>query len=177
MGCRQMNRFSCAARVVSTGCLVVAVLVLSGGCRICQDCEDLSYPAYGGAWERTIRDSGRVGSMFDPGGARASNLVSRDRPPQPDELERRRQSEEGSAGVDSGFDENDPDLFGDRDADDRDDKSSRGDGSSAERDRDFEEPAADDPLELELERRRKELEEMDLQDIRVIPGKPLPPIL
>ena len=51
-----------------------------------------------GAWERTVRDTGRVGSIFEPAGGLASNLVSRDDPEDPDELERRRQQER-SGGV------------------------------------------------------------------------------
>ncbi len=72
--------------------LILAALSL-GGCRICADCEDLAYPAYGGAWQRTQRESGRVGSTFDPGGAKLANLVNRDVPSQPDEIVRELQSE------------------------------------------------------------------------------------
>lgn len=53
------------------------------GCTLCQDCGDLDYPTYGGAWERTRRDSGRVGSVFDPAGARTARLSSRE--PQQDD--------------------------------------------------------------------------------------------
>lgn len=48
------------------------------GCTLCQDCGDLDYPTYGGAWQRTRRDSGRVGSIFDPAGARTATLSDRD---------------------------------------------------------------------------------------------------
>lgn len=62
--------------------LAVAAAVLAGGviagCTIPSDCGDLDYPTYGGAWERTRRDSGRVGSIFDPAGARVSTLAPRD---------------------------------------------------------------------------------------------------
>jgi hypothetical protein len=72
--------------------IIGACLVPQAGCRICADCEDLAYPAYGGAWERTRRDAGRVGSMFDPAGGKADALVDRDQPPTPDELERQREA-------------------------------------------------------------------------------------
>ena len=71
--------------------VVTIGLVPLGGCRICADCEDLAYPAYGGAWERTRRDSGRVGSLFDPAGVQSSALTEREEPPTPDLLERQRQ--------------------------------------------------------------------------------------
>lgn len=48
-----------------------------GGCRLCADCDLDAYPSYGGAWQRTVRDSGRVGSIFDPGGSRAADLSER----------------------------------------------------------------------------------------------------
>ncbi|EMI41030.1 hypothetical protein [Rhodopirellula sp. SWK7] len=57
--------------------LAMPVLALMGGCRLCADCDLESYPSYGGAWQRTLRDSGRVGSIFDPGGSRASDLSAR----------------------------------------------------------------------------------------------------
>jgi hypothetical protein len=77
-------------RWIALAVMTIGVAPL-GGCRICADCEDLAYPAYGGAWERTRRDSGRVGSVFDPAGGQSSMLVDRDEPPTPDSLERQRQ--------------------------------------------------------------------------------------
>lgn len=56
---------------------VLCTLLLVGGCRLCADCDDLAYPSYGGAWQRTHRDEGRVGSIFDPGGSRVSDLSQR----------------------------------------------------------------------------------------------------
>jgi len=50
------------------------------GCTIPSDCGDLDYPTYGGAWQRTRRDSGRVGSVFDPAGARTATLSPRELP-------------------------------------------------------------------------------------------------
>jgi hypothetical protein len=79
---------SIAARRIAFGLigglqsLAVAAAVLAGGviagCTIPSDCGDLDYPTYGGAWERTRRDGGRVGSIFDPAGARVSSLAPRD---------------------------------------------------------------------------------------------------
>lgn len=57
--------------------LLLGGVTLLGGCRLGADCDLESYPAYGGAWQRTVRDSGRVGSIFDPGGSRASDLSAR----------------------------------------------------------------------------------------------------
>lgn len=79
-----------AARIRLLAALILVASALPvGGCRICVDCEDGAYPAYGGSWQRTNRFEGRVGSVFDPGGAKQSNLVDRDMPPDPVELERR----------------------------------------------------------------------------------------
>lgn len=62
----------------------LAAVVVSGGvlagCTIPSDCGDLDYPTYGGAWQRTRRDSGRVGSVFDPAGARTATLSPRELP-------------------------------------------------------------------------------------------------
>lgn len=63
-------------------------LILVGGCRLCADCDDEAYPSYGGAWQRTHRDSGRVGSIFDPGGTRASDLSQRAQSDGPDATNR-----------------------------------------------------------------------------------------
>lgn len=71
---------------LALGLLSIALL---GGCRICRSCEDVAYPAYGGSWQRTVRDSGRVASLFDPAGAKGSALVSREAPIEADEQNRR----------------------------------------------------------------------------------------
>ncbi len=62
----------------SIGILAIVSLAMFTGCTICQECGDLDYPTYGGAWERTRRDSGRVASIFDPAGARSATLADRD---------------------------------------------------------------------------------------------------
>ncbi|MDG2223881.1 MAG: hypothetical protein P8L85_21050 [Rubripirellula sp.] len=76
--------------------LMVGGLLPLGGCRICADCEDMAYPAYGGSWQRTLRNEGRVGSVFAPAGGKTSELSDRDLPPDPVELERQRQEEKES---------------------------------------------------------------------------------
>ena len=154
--------------------LITAASFTSVGCRICSDCEDIAYPAYGGAWERTQRNHGRVGSVFDPGGALASTLINKDIPLEPDEIERIRQSEEGSEDGQDEEDEMDSldpfegrsDRSSDEEIDSMDLESDMGDAD-----------IRDDDLDEELERRKKELQDMELQDIQVIPGDPLPPVL
>lgn len=143
--------------------LLAIALASSGGCRICADCEDLAYPAYGGAWQRTSRDTGRVGSIFDPAGAKSSALVPRDTPPKPDELERERQRD-------------------DDDDTDEPDRRKEEDEAETDDDRDFE-SMEDDLRDRELEdieeEKEDELRKKDLDDIniRLIPGEPMPPVL
>lgn len=74
---------------IATAVLTILWALTSLGCRICADCDLDSYPAYGGAWERTLRDSGRVGSVFDPGGVRAASLTPRTDPEEADARLRR----------------------------------------------------------------------------------------
>jgi len=84
---------TCSARLLQGGSLGVihatrsmltAVAIVVGvtvaGCTIPSDCGDLDYPTYGGAWQRTRRDSGRVGSIFDPAGARTATLSPKELP-------------------------------------------------------------------------------------------------
>lgn len=142
-----------AKRTVIT-LLIAATIGPMAGCRICSDCEDLAYPAYGGAWQRTSRESGRVGSIFDPGGARAAELVSRDEPDSPDVIQRRLQGERYG-------DENDPD-------EDRDAESS--DGS-------FDIPKLDDLRDRKLDDIENDAEDkirgksLDDIEVRIIPGR------
>ncbi len=60
--------------------LLTVTLGSSLGCRLCCDGEDIAYPAYGGVWERTLRNQGRVGSLYDPAGARTADLADRNAP-------------------------------------------------------------------------------------------------
>ncbi|MEZ6087270.1 MAG: hypothetical protein R3C05_04425 [Pirellulaceae bacterium] len=52
------------------GCTILAAIVTTGGCRVCESGDDCAYPAYGGSWQRTNRNHGRVGSIFAPAGAK-----------------------------------------------------------------------------------------------------------
>lgn len=158
--------------------MVLAMILSSVGCRICPDCEDMAYPAYGGAWERTIRDSGRVGSLFDPAGGRSSSLVNKNQPKQPDEIERMRQAEERE-GSESDADRDDLSPFDDQDSsgDAFDDDAMGLENESTREAGENADANLDDELDRDLERRRKELQDMELRDIQVVPGEPLPPIL
>ena len=70
---------------------MLTVITPLAGCRICSDCEDMDYPAFGGSWQRTVRDAGRVGSVFDSAGGKVSDLTARDQPLSTDALERQQQ--------------------------------------------------------------------------------------
>ncbi len=72
-----LNHTIGSPRHVPAFCWLLALVAL-GGCRLCQDCGDMDYPTYGGAWERTLRDRGRVGSVFDPAGAQSPKLSKRE---------------------------------------------------------------------------------------------------
>jgi len=84
--CTQMT----ASRIVLTSLFSLCLLPLAG-CRLCSDIEDMDYPAFGGSWQRTVRDSGRVGSVFDSAGGKVANLTDRDQPLPTDAQERQQQ--------------------------------------------------------------------------------------
>jgi hypothetical protein len=132
----------------------VTLLVPNFGCRLCCDTEDIAYPAYGGAWQRTRRDDGRVGSLFDPAGARTATLTSREEPQSVDELYRNRST--------------DPQK--DAGADDADDNQLDPNSEDSEKN------SGKDP-DAELKRRSEELKNLELEDIDLVPGEPLPPEL
>lgn len=102
-------------RWLAVGLMLLGLAPLTG-CRICPDCDDIAYPAFGGSWQRTKRDSGRVGSVFDPAGGKTSELAPRDSPTATDELERIRQQgrvprvpdEDEMRGDDTDIPEDDP---------------------------------------------------------------------
>lgn len=148
--------------------LAVALLTILPltGCRICTSTEDLAYPSYGGAWQRTIRDSGRVGSIFDPAGARASALVSREDPITPDEIERNRRDAEST-------DEDDPEL---EDESPDDEPMDDGDGIDGDDSDDVEEKSQEE-RDAEIEKLKEKLRDQKLDEVKVIPGDPLPPLL
>ncbi len=144
-------------------CLGILLFALSlVGCRICNSNEDLDYPTYGGAWQRTLRNSGRVGSVFDPAGAKVAVLSARETPHSEDEIERARpENQEDPDDRDDELereDEDDPDL------DRPDDEESNGKGEDWDG-RDLEDLDNDDA---------DSLEDLKLEDIevRIVPGKP-----
>ena len=79
-----------ASHILLTSLFALCLLPLAG-CRLCSDREDMDYPAFGGSWQRTVRDSGRVGSIFDSAGGKVANLTDRDQPLPTDALERQQQ--------------------------------------------------------------------------------------
>ena len=151
-----MNQVS---RIVFRGfalAFLVGCLLPSAGCRICADCDDMDYPAYGGAWQRTRRDGGRVGSLFDPAGARTAELVDRDEPASPNELERQRQKGNSPLDPDQGSEsESQSPSTDDPDANMNPEPSD-----------------ADDAESLKL--RKKELEDLKLEDIKTVPQRRAP---
>ena len=48
----------------------LVLVLVSSGCALCSDCEDSTYAAYGGRWQRHDRVHGRVGSVLHPAGGR-----------------------------------------------------------------------------------------------------------
>ena len=153
-------------RSVIVGLVLIAFTITFGGCRICADCEDLDYPAYGGAWQRTLRQSGRVGSVFDPGGAKAATLVDKTTPEDPDQIERRRQEaddRDDGPDTDELDDDESTDESSDESTDDREPESMK------EREKKLREQGLDD-IESDPE---SKLRDQDLDDIevRIIPGR------
>lgn len=79
-----------ARHIVLTSVFSLCLLPMTG-CRLCSDCEDMDYPAFGGSWQRTVRESGRVGSVFDSAGGKVDKLTDRNQPLPTDAQERRQQ--------------------------------------------------------------------------------------
>lgn len=148
-----MNTFSTQTALAL---IILLVTITGGGCRICADCEDLEYPAYGGAWQRTLRNSGRVGSVFDPGGAKSAQLVDKTMPEAPDQIERNLQEARQS---------DDPDM--DPQTPDSDDEAER--ESLKDREKELREKGLDDiESDATEELRSKELDDIE---VRIIPGR------
>ena len=55
-----------------TGMTLLALWMMASGCTMAPDLDLDDYGAYGGRWQRTLRNSGRVGSVFSPAGAQVS---------------------------------------------------------------------------------------------------------
>lgn len=151
----KIDRFTLTTRWISVGLLLMGLAPLTG-CRICPDCEDIAYPAYGGSWQRTRRDGGRVGSVFDPGGAKTSELVPRDTPTHADELERLRQRDRI------------PRLL--QPEEEAEEKSEGEQPREDLRQRSLEDMQDENENEL----RKKELRDIE---VKVIPGQPIPPMV
>ena len=49
--------------------LLIGLLPLWAGCAMCSSCDDYSYGAFGGRWQRDDYVHGRVGSVFEPAGS------------------------------------------------------------------------------------------------------------
>ncbi len=58
-----------AQRALGIGRYLLVLAVCLSGCAVCQNCDERTYSAYGGKWQRTDRGHGRVGSLFDMAGA------------------------------------------------------------------------------------------------------------
>jgi len=128
--------------------MLLASACLLGGCRLGADCDLDAYPAYGGTWQRTVRDAGRVGSVFDPGGSRAADLAARADSDENDARNRAQYSEDNADGDDENRDpDSDPDSDNDANRSERDEENRRD---------------LDDSDQQEMEERFRNL---DLQDI------------
>ena len=162
-----MDKVSTVAASLGRRLLAALILLLliipSSGCRLCANCDDLAYPAYGGSWQRTRRDAGRVGSLFDPAGGRASELVSRDAPEAPDAIERKRQGEKGDGSSILGPPE------------DGESKTDEGDINLDEKPDDLRDRKLEDIEEEQEEKLRGRT--LDEIDVKIVPGQPLPPVL
>lgn len=145
------------SRGLATALLLIVVLATSTGCRLCCDPETEAFPAYGGAWERTNRTSGRVGSTFDPGGARIGSFTPRETANQVDLLDTDR-LQENQGDEDAPPNETEPD-----------------DGTEGNAETDSEAADREAERERKFQERLKSFEERQLEDIDVIPGTPLPP--
>ncbi|WP_146516662.1 hypothetical protein [Rubripirellula amarantea] len=150
------------SQVLRLSLLIALMLAIAPmtGCRICSDCEDLDYAAYGGAWQRTLRDRGRVGSAFDPAGAKAAMLVDRDTPEGQADIQRQQQSDR------------DKDVDNSGDVDDTEDPKESPDDEDTFRDRakDLRDQELDDiESDREDELRKKGLDDIE---VRIIQGRP-----
>lgn len=137
-------RHAAVLRASSPILMLLSCLMLLGGCRLCADCDLDSYPSYGGAWQRTVRDSGRVGSIFDPGGSRASDLSAR---ADSSELDARNRSALGSGMLDL-----DDEETSDPQAPENGERPDQGPGKQRGQD-------------IDLQEMRERFRELDLQDI------------
>lgn len=143
------HAFRTAAAVALTS------LLAATGCALPSDQGDMDYPTFGGAWQRTRPDSGRVGSVFDPAGARLATLSPKS-PPRMDETERTAGDSillvppEGSSG-----------------------KAKAADANSGEDDQ----PESDNAASPSDRSDRDRLRSLELNEISIEAGEPAPPDL
>lgn len=130
------------------------------GCTLTSDQGDMDYPTFGGAWQRTRPDSGRVGSIFDPAGARLATLSPKS-PPRMEETER-------TAG-DSILSVPPENLPGKSKAPDK----NRQPGDPEQGDAEPSDDSASPSDRLDSESLRK----LELHEISIEPGEPAPPDL
>lgn len=143
-----MNAFSSLRRGTRLAISLTVLLVLTcSGCRICCDVEDAAYPAYGGAWERTVRNNGRVGSLFSPAGAQSARLTPKEEVDSQKAADRFRDQFDESA-----FETEDP------------------------KDGELPKPKSELESEEEFQERKRRLEE-EMLNASVILGAPRPPAL
>ncbi len=145
------------------GCIFALVcLSMLSGCTLCQDCGDLDYATYGGAWERTRRDSGRVGSIFDPAGARSATLADRDATSD-DEAIRQRGERTGDPAQDRKVEK----AKDDPQNEDAEDPANESEPSPSDRSR----RNSDPDMRFDPET----IKNLDLEDININAGDVLPP--
>ena len=131
--------------VVHAFTMTFLVLSLLPGCRLCCEPDTEAFPAYGGVWERTQRNSGRVGSILDPGGVQNSALLPREQANKINTLQLPESPE---------------------------DNLMEGEGDSS---KEGTEPETEQERDRKFEERRKRFEQEQMEEIDVIPGTPLPP--
>jgi hypothetical protein len=90
--------------------VLAGVVPLFAGCTMCSSCDDYNYSAFGGAWQRTDMQHGRVGSAFTAAGVKVLDTGPELRPapaeptaPNVEELTQKRsfwaEDEEGEAEI------------------------------------------------------------------------------
>ena len=171
---QQASRFVSPVRIPSVivALLCGLMLISLAGCRLCDNSEDFAYPTYGGAWQRTVRDSGRVGSVFDPAGARSSTLVGRDTTePVDEQLRRLRGTNEEEKK------ERPENMFRDEDEDEDEDTDTDGAEDLPPPRESLEDGSLEDGEDPKLEEEKRKLREESFESIKVIEGEPLPPLL
>lgn len=58
--------------------IAISLISTNVGCSLCSSCDDYSYGAFGGLWERSDLTYGRVGSAFGPQGFSSAGAAADD---------------------------------------------------------------------------------------------------